>query len=82
MSEVVEVNDDNDEDDGTWKSCCIKSDQDAVVYFSQLTIALIVMIFCLYMLLHSDSCERDSLYSGVLSLILGCYLPTPSMRKK
>ena len=66
----------------TWRSCCLKTDPDAVIFFSQLTIALITIGFCIYQLSVSESCERDSMYSGILSLVIGCYLPTPSIKRK
>ncbi len=73
---------DNNVEQKEWRSCCLKTDPDAVIFFSQLTIALITMGFCIYQLSVSDSCERDSLYSGILSLVIGCYLPTPSIKRK
>ena len=66
----------------TWRSCCLKTDPDAVIFFSQLTIALITIGFCIYQLSVSESCERDSMYSCILSLVIGCYLPTPSIKRK
>jgi len=44
-NQVVEVNDEVEYN--IWQSCYIHSDQDAIVYFSQFTIALIVMTFFL-----------------------------------
>ena len=72
---------DNEEQE-TWKSCCLRTDPNAVIFFSQLTIALITIGFCIYQLSVSESCERDSMYSGILSLVIGCYLPTPSIKRK
>lgn len=63
----------------TWVSCCFKCHKGALVYFTQLTIALIVIIFCIIKLVFSTSCEEDSLYSGILMLVVGCFLPNPKI---
>jgi hypothetical protein len=68
------------QDDNTWKSCCILMDRRAAVFFSQLGLCGIVVLFCMYQLIHSVSCERDALYSGILTLILGIIIPAPSIR--
>lgn len=78
MTDDIQNNENTDEND-LWRSCCLEMDSSAVLFFSQLFISLIVVIFCIYMLVMSKTCEADSLYSGILSLILGSYLPTPSM---
>lgn len=66
--------------ENTWESCCIKLDKRATLFFSQLSISLLVIVFSLYQLLHSSTCEKDQLYSGILTLILGVYLPQPKMK--
>jgi hypothetical protein len=63
-----------------WDSCCMRLDREATIYFSQLSIALITIGFCIFQLSVSETCERDSLYSGVLTLVVGVYLPQPAMR--
>ena len=63
----------------TWVSCCFKCHKGALVYFTQLTIALIVILFCIVQLLYSNTCEQDSLYSGILMLVVGCFLPNPKI---
>tara|TARA_R110000787_G_scaffold1972_2_gene8207 strand:+ start:3785 stop:4120 length:336 start_codon:yes stop_codon:yes gene_type:complete len=66
--------------DDHWESCCgIILDRRATVFFSQLVIASVVIIFCIYQLINSITCEADSLYSGMLTLIIGIYLPSPSL---
>ena len=67
--------------DNTWDSCCFRLDRRAAMFFSQLFISLLVMVFCLYQLLTKSSCETDALYSGLLTLILGVYLPQPKIKK-
>ena len=60
-----------------WKSCCFTIDKGSTIFFSQITICTLVISFCMYMLIHSKSCERDQLYSGILTLILGVLIPSP-----
>ena len=59
-----------------WRSCCFIVDK-RVVFSSQLSISPTVLIFCMIQLYHSTSCEKDNLYSAFVSLILGCWLPSP-----
>ena len=55
----------------TWRSCCGATiDSRALVFFSQFSIAIMVLSFCIYQLIHSDSCNTDSLYSSILTLVL------------
>lgn len=62
-----------------WVSCCMRMNPKAVVFFSQLAIALTVIAFCIVQLSMSESCEQDSLYSGILMLVVGVYLPSPKI---
>jgi hypothetical protein len=67
-----------------WRSCsgCL-CDKNLLVFSSQLTISVTIIVFALYQLSVSRTCERDSLYAGIVSLILGCWLPSPvSTRSK
>ena len=68
-------------DDKMWKSCCINMDKNATIFFSQLFIALTTITFCIYQLSTSESCEHDSLYSGIFSMVIGCYMPQPTLRQ-
>ncbi len=80
MNIVVAPVEESADDDNTWKSCgnCTV-DKRSTVFFSQLTIAITVIIFCIAQLSLSDSCEKDSLYSGILMLVVGVYLPSPQI---
>lgn len=60
-----------------WRSCCFTLDRHATVFFSQLVVCIMVISFCMYQLVNSDSCERDQLYSSILTLILGVLIPSP-----
>lgn len=65
--------------DNTWSSCCFRLDKRAVVYFSQLGISLVTISFCIYQLVHLENCEAQSLYSGILMLVVGTWLPSPQL---
>ena len=68
-----------------WVCCCSKSgttDKRIIVFFSQFSITLIIIFFCIYQLILSNSCESDQLYMSLLTLVIGIYLPNPKMRKK
>jgi hypothetical protein len=78
-----EIKDDEDNDENIWRSCsgCL-IDSRATVFFSQLFISVIIICFCIYQLVHSQSCERDSLYSGILTMVIGIYIPAPRIGKR
>lgn len=61
-----------------WKSGCLIIDRNAVVFFSTLFISLIVITFCIFKLTHSDSCEAQNTYIGLLTLVLGIWIKSPS----
>ena len=67
-----------DIDDKTWKSGCLIIDRKAVVFFSTLTISLIVIGFCIFKLTYSESCEAQNTYIGLLTLVLGIWIRSPS----
>jgi hypothetical protein len=64
-----------------WVSCCYKCNKNAVVFFSQLIMCVSVVCFCMIQLYNSDSCNQDALYSGIMMLILGAFLPTPKIKE-
>ena len=70
----------NKQETSEWKSCCLIIDKNATIFFSQLSIAMITLIFCIVQLSLSNTCERDSLYSGILTLVIGVYIPTPRLK--
>lgn len=67
--------------ENTWNSCCLKTDRRAVIYFSQFGLSASVVILCIYQLLTKDDCNSNQLFLGLLTLILGVYLPSPKIRK-
>jgi hypothetical protein len=67
--------------ENNWKSCCLTVDKRAVLFFSQLSISILVILFCCFQLIRLENCEAQSLYSGILTLILGVWCPSPKMTK-
>jgi hypothetical protein len=69
-----------DDSDNLWKSCCILVDKRMTVFISQLVIALAVISFSFVQLIRSDECESNQLYVGLLTMIIGIFLPSPRAR--
>ena len=75
------INEDEEKKDSyLWTSCCLKLDKRATIFFSQLSISLIIIAFCLYQLVHLVDCEPQQAYIGLLTLVLGVWLPQPNMK--
>ena len=55
-----------------WKSCCLRSDRQALVYFGQLSFSLtIVAISTTMLILAEGDCNKSSPYISLLSFLLG-----------
>jgi hypothetical protein len=65
----------------TWDSCCLRLDKRATIFFSQLSISILVMVFSTIQLVRLVDCESQQAYIGLLTLCLGVWLPQPSMAK-
>lgn len=63
-----------------WKSGCVQMDKGAVIFFSTLGISLIIIAFCIYQLVSSTSCETQTTYMGLLTLILGIWVKSPAFK--
>lgn len=63
----------------TWAICCSKSDREAVKYIIQMSLCLLLMVFCFVKLMVSD--EDKEVYIGLLSFIIGVILPSPELKK-
>jgi hypothetical protein len=69
--------------ENVYKSCCLLVDKRALLFFSQLGISVSVLSVCLYQLLtHHNSCESNQMYSNILMMILGVWIPQPRMTNK
>ena len=76
----VEVVPDNDTDN-TWKSCCYEMNKNAVQYFTTIGIICGIMSFAIYKLSTNESCESQTAYMGLLTLLLGILSPSPAFKK-
>lgn len=68
-----------------WKSCCSSViDRRATVFFTQVAIGIIVIFFAMSKIWVSEpqDCTGDdpSVYIGLISVILGWFVPAPSMK--
>jgi len=74
--------DESDDDSGAvWRSGCLECDKDFVVFIATYVMIAMVTVFCFYQLIHLPNCSDQSSYLGVLGLILGIFVPSPSMKK-
>ena len=81
-TENQDVVTDNHIDQHSWRSCCnSKIDRRATIFFSHFLLALFVVLFSCYQLVHLQNCEAQSLYSGIITFILGIYCPSPKLSK-
>ena len=65
-----------------WRSCCgLKLDKNAVQYFTTIGIITGIMAFAIYKLSTNESCENQTAYMGLLTLLLGILAPSPAFKK-
>ena len=66
-----------------WRSCsgCL-IDKRVLLFSAQAGISAVTAGFCMYQLATQHGCESQGLYSGILSLILGTWLPQPKVTGK
>jgi len=62
---------------GTWRSCCLTTDRQAMVYIGQLLFSFSVLGFSAVMLVLADGdCNKSSPYIGLISFLMGKLLST------
>lgn len=66
---------------GVWRSCCFQADVKAIQYFTQVLIITCVMSLCVYQLITNASCEAQTGYMGLLTLLLGLLVPAPRIKQ-
>lgn len=61
-----------------WRSCsgCLL-DPRVLVFFSSLSISLGVLIFSGYKIATVEGCQQNNMYLGLLTFVLGIWLPNP-----
>lgn len=65
-----------------WKCGHIQIDRHAALFFSQLGISLSIIALCTYNLIaHHDDCNNNQYYSGLLTMVIGIWTPSPKMKK-
>ena len=70
--ERVEIKHDFVEEEVMWKSCCLRTGRQAVVFFGQLSYSLAVMGVCTTMLILADGdCNKSSPYISLIAFLLG-----------
>lgn len=80
QSSIDRVGTTQSDDRTIWKSGCVQMDKGAVMFFSTLGISLIIIAFCIYQLVSSTSCETQTTYMGLLTLILGIWVKSPAFK--
>ena len=63
-----------------WRSCCLEMDKRAILFFSQLTISLVILVFCVTLLVLNQDCSTFSRYSPLITFMVGIWLPQPQLR--
>ena len=81
LKDAVEIEKDLIKTENTYRSCCLTSDKRALQFFSQFTICVGVLLFSMYKLINSDECEETQVYIGLITMIIGVYIPQPSIKK-
>ena len=55
-----------------WKSCCLRTDRQAVVYLGQLSFSLSVLgISCAMLIIADGDCNKSSPYISLIAFLLG-----------
>lgn len=63
-----------------YKCCKTDIDKRLIEFITQTTMCGVVLAFCIHSLIHSPSCEEASMWSSLLSLVLGVFIPGPKMK--
>jgi hypothetical protein len=63
-----------------WRSCCLELDKRAALFFSQLFISAVIVVFCVTMLAYNQDCATFSRYSPLITFMVGIWLPQPQLR--
>ena len=63
-----------------WRSCCFVADKRVIVFSSQLIIAFSVITFSFVQLARNNECEHNQLYVGLVTMIIGIFLPSPRVK--
>tara|TARA_R110002072_G_scaffold118067_3_gene249251 strand:+ start:46 stop:339 length:294 start_codon:yes stop_codon:yes gene_type:complete len=64
-----------------WRSFCFQIDRRVLLFFSQFSIGIMVIGFSLFQLNKKDTCEHQQLYTGLLTMMVGIFLPSPRLNR-
>jgi hypothetical protein len=62
-----------------WKSCCTLIDSRVLQFMAQSMMLFCVSTFCMVMLLRVDTCPEQQLFSGILTMVVGVFVPNPKI---
>lgn len=57
-----------------WRSCCVEMDSRALLFFSQLLISLIILLFCVWRISRTDDAQWAKMTA---TFVIGVWLPAP-----
>ena len=75
-----DTKDERNDDRVTWDSFCFKMNKGFCKFFVQVGISCGVLCLSAYKIIVLDEAVDKSLYVSLLTLILGIYLPQPSIK--
>ncbi len=78
--EEIEIKEDEKKE--VWESCCLRMNVHATLYFTQLAVMLIGVSFSIYQITKLSRCEDQTPYFGLLTSLIGIFLPSPKLFKK
>jgi hypothetical protein len=64
------------EEDPEWSICCSKSSSHFIKYLVQVLVSLTILIFAIVMIATGHD---DSVYWSLVTLIIGVFVPSPSL---
>jgi hypothetical protein len=67
--------------DNELRSCCFYLDKRVMEYFTKIIVLFIFCVFFCVQLFRIDNCDSNQLYSSLLTLCLGIFLPSPRLTK-
>lgn len=65
-----------------WESCCLTIDRRAALFFTQLSLGLITIIFSMVKLIYAAPNENTNVWVAMLTGTTAWFFPAPSMDKK
>ena len=84
LDQIITSSDINQNNNKTtqWRSCCITTDKNMIIYFSQMSITIIILVFSSIQLIKSEyDCNKSAPYLSLISFILGKLLSSISTTK-